>query len=186
VERLWRSLGRVSAAAAKAAAESIIMNAVRMFDERHLRVMIRNDWYLIESLRWNLRNLRRYDRHPGAPRELAEEFERRKAYFVKMGLAALGFMKQLAGFFPRQLVEKYLSVDYALKYYREKAPWVVRVVEEEPNGRRWLENQIEEIKAFLYGPGQYSYRFGAAPPLQQAGGGGGGLRPPRRERASQR
>ena len=154
MERVLRSLGRVSAAAAKAAAERLILQLTQIFDEKHLRVMIRNDWYVIESIMWNLKHKPDYSK---VPPELAREFELKRAHFLKMGVAALGFMKQIVSFFPPQLVKKYLNYEYALKYYRKHVPWIVKVIEEEPNGERWLKNQIKEIRDFLYKPSfQYS------------------------------
>jgi len=143
-----RRIGKVSAVAAKAAIESLMAKFLSLFNENHLRLMIDNDWYIIESIQWSMRHRPDYR---GVPPDQARWFEARRLYFVKMGFAALGFARSIALMFPRHVVEKYLNAEYALKYFDKNIPWVSKVIREKGDrGRRWLEKQVKEIKDFLY------------------------------------
>jgi len=166
LERSMKRAGRITAAVVKSFVESVISSAFKLFDEKHLRKMIREDKYLIKMVLANLKSP-----------------DRRKREAAKVGLGVFAMAKQLASMLPPAVVRKYLSIDYAVKYMEKKAPHIVKVIESEPKGKEWFKNQLQEIYDFLYKP---SHRFGTAPALQQARGSHPRLFTPHSKRAFKR
>ena len=152
MERTLSFIGKASARILKSAVERIFLRLAAPFNAKHLKVMVDNDWYIIGTIRYNV-SVPQGD-YSGAegilsPQEI-EAIRARERALLRMALAAMGMARKVALQFPRPAVEEYLTVEYALKYFREKRPDLIKILETE-RGRRWLSNQIEEIKEWLWG-----------------------------------
>lgn len=150
-----RAIGFMGKAGAKVLAktlERMVVGLIAPFDAEHLKIMIDHDWYIIETIKWNAEH--GLKQRPDYPKELSpEEIERIEAMrkrAVRMALAALGFSRMIVSKFPKALVEKYLSVDYAFKWLGKHRPDLLPILETE-KGRRWLKNEVEsDIKPYLW------------------------------------
>jgi len=151
MERTISFLGKASARILKAAVERMFLKLVAPFNAKHLKVMVDNDWYIIETIRYNA-SVPQGD-YSGAegkltPQEI-EAIRMRERILLRMALSAMGMAKKTARQFPREVVEQYLTPEYAFKYFREKRPDLIPILET-PEGYKWLINQIEEVKEWLW------------------------------------
>ena len=143
-----KSLVRISLEAVKTLVEELLLSMIFPFSEKHLRLMIDNDWTIIASIVYAMKH------RPNYPKELSPEevrrLESRRIAICKITWTNLLMIRQLVARLPRSLVERYLNKDYAMKYFRKKIPWVVEVIEKHPRGEAWFEKQIEEVREFIY------------------------------------
>jgi len=104
VERTLSFVGKASARILKSAVERIFLRLIGPFNAKHLKVMVDNDWYIIESIRYNAsRPQADFSGAEGklSPQEI-QALRARERVLLRMALAAMGMAKKTALQFPRE------------------------------------------------------------------------------------
>ena len=153
IYRGFRFLGRLSSRVPAKAIEQAFIGLMRPFNGEHLKVLIDHGWYMIETIRWAAANPGQgYENVPELSPEEILILERRRQAMLKIGLATLGAAKTVSSKVPRPVAEQYISAEYFRKWFKEKRPDLLKVIEGAgARGERWLEKQIEELREFFLG-----------------------------------
>jgi len=128
-----------------------------------LRMFIRNDWYLLESIFYSLSNPPLEAYRQMTPEEVARA-EAIRRNMAKTVLPLLGMARRVAAVFPPSAVEGKVTAEWLLGKAREKVPELAEAVEAEgERGRRWLRRQAQELVDYLLGRTCYVPGLGMVP-----------------------
>lgn len=147
IERSVSFLGRVSAAVMGTVIERSVVALIGAFHDEHLKILMDNDYYVIETTLNAAKRRPRYERYGFTPEQIAE-LERKRLVMVKRALGLMGMIRTLASKFPafrEQLTEK-----NAREWLKNQRPDLLKVIDEHSN-KKWLKKQIREIQKYFWG-----------------------------------
>jgi hypothetical protein len=148
MEKALSLAGKAGARVVSKVLEQMFISLMAPFDAKHLQIMVDHGWHVIESIRWSTTHEPEYP--PELDAEEVKRLERMHGRLIKAALAALGFTRTVISRFPKALVEQYVSREYAMKWFRRHRSDIIQILETK-KGSDWLESEVKEVKAFLWG-----------------------------------
>jgi hypothetical protein len=146
-ERNVGFLGRISAAVMGTIIERAIVALLSAFHSEHLKILMDQDYYIIETTMNAAKKRPRYERYNFTPEQIAQ-LEARRMGMVKRALGIMGMIRTLANRFPAFREE--LTIEAVRKWLKEQRPDLLAAIDAHPN-KAWLENQIKEIRVYFWG-----------------------------------
>jgi len=146
-ERNVGFLGRISAAVMGTVIERAIVALLSAFHGEHLKILMDQDFYIIETTMNAAKKRPRYERYNFTPEQITQ-LEARRMGMVKRALGIMGMIRTLANRFPAFREE--LTIEAVRKWLKEQRPDLLAVMDAHPN-KAWLENQIKEIRVYFWG-----------------------------------
>jgi hypothetical protein len=146
-ERNIGFLGRLGAAVMGTVIERGVVALIGAFHDEHLKILMDQDFYVIETTMNAVKKRPRYERYNFTPEQIAV-LESRRIGMVKRALGIMGMIRTFASRFP--LYRDELTVENVRKWLKEQRPDLLAVIDAHPN-KKWLENQITEIRVYFWG-----------------------------------
>jgi len=149
-----RFISRLSLVSVKATIETAFLRLIAPFNAKHLEILINHRWYLIAMVKWAVENPDKLgaDLPDSLSHEERKKIEAERFRLMKLALSTLGMARLTVSKLPRQMVEPYLTCEWAKENWLKKhRPDVLEVLEKREEGEEWLRSQLEEIKEFLWG-----------------------------------
>ena len=131
--------------------EGVIDGLINSIGRDGLALFIRNKWSLVEAMLMAINESDDYVRSV-SPDGYGETAVRVKNLLKKVLDFLIVFSRNIASHVPDETLDKYLSYDYVIDYFKKNKPEVADLIlsfgEE---GRQWLEMNLQHIKALLRG-----------------------------------
>ena len=131
--------------------EGVIDGLINSIGREGLALFIRNRWSLVEAMLMAINESDEYVRSV-SPDGYGETAVRVKNLLKKVLDFLIVFSRNIASHVPDETLDKYLSYDYVIDYFKKNKPEVADLIlsfgEE---GRQWLEMNLQHIKALLRG-----------------------------------
>jgi hypothetical protein len=146
-ERNAGFLGRIGAAIMGTVIERGIVALLSAFHGEHLKMLMDQDFYIIETTLNAAKKRPRYERYNFTQEQIAQ-LESKRMGMVKRALGVMGMIRTLANRFPAFRDE--LTIEAVRKWLKEQRPDLLAVIDAHSN-KVWLENQIKEIRVYFWG-----------------------------------
>lgn len=140
----------------------MVEGSLKVLGPDKLRLLIENDWYLIENIFYGIYNVpvEGYKKVNLSPEDV-QKAEQVRMSLAKVVLPVLGMTKLVASKFPVNTVEMKVTPEWLIKRGEKRFPEIVEVWKETgEKGRMWLEKQSREIVNYLTGRTVYSPQLG--------------------------
>ena len=142
---------KLMARTATSVLEGVIDGLINSIGREGLALFISNKWSLVEAMLMAINESDEYVRSV-SPDGYGETAVRVKNLLKKVLDFLIVFSRNIASHVPDETLDKYLSYDYVIDYFKKNKPEVADLIlsfgEE---GRQWLEMNLQHIKALLRG-----------------------------------
>lgn len=146
-ERALSFVGRLSVAVMGKAIERAIVALIGAFHDEHLKILMDNDYYVIETVLNASKKRPRYERY-GFTEDQIRQLEYKRLTMTKRALGIVGMIRTMAAKVPGFREE--LTLKNMREWLQKNRPDLLSVIDEHPN-KKWLENQVFEVKKFFWG-----------------------------------
>jgi hypothetical protein len=137
----------MSAAVMETIIERSVVALIGAFHGEHLKILMDQDYYIIETTLNAAAKRPRYERY-GFTQEQIVQLEQRRLVMVKRALGVIGLVRTLAHRFPS--FREDLTAENARKWLEKQRPDLIAVIDAHPN-KKWFENQVKEIRVYFWG-----------------------------------
>jgi len=127
--------------------ERSIVALIGAFHDEHLKILMDNDYYVIETVLNASKKRPRYERY-GFSEEQIRQLELKRLTMTKRALGLMGLIRTLVAKFPGFREE--LTLENVRGWLQAQRPDLLATIDKHEN-KAWLENQIDEISRFFWG-----------------------------------
>ena len=127
--------------------ERSIVALIGAFHDEHLKILMDNDYYVIETVLNASKKRPRYERY-GFSEEQIRQLELKRLTMTKRALGLMGLIRTLVAKFPGFREE--LTLENVRGWLQAQRPDLLATIDTHEN-KAWLENQIDEISRFFWG-----------------------------------
>lgn len=146
VERTIGFVGRLGAAIMGTVIERSIVALLGAFSTEHLQILMDQDYYIIETTLNATKRRPQYEKYDFTEEQI-RQLEHKRLTMAKRTLGLMGMIRTLASKFPGFSEE--LTLENVRAWLRKEQPALLDVMDKHPN-KKWLENQVDEIKRYFW------------------------------------
>jgi len=147
LERSVGFLGRLSAAVMGTVIERSVVALLSAFSGEHLQILMDHDYYVIETALNATKKRPQYEKYDFTE-EQVRQLEFKRLTMVKRALGLMGMIRTLASKFPGFREE--LTLENARGWLEKQRPDMLATIDSHKN-KKWLSNQVKEIRKFFWG-----------------------------------
>ena len=140
-------MGRLGSRIMATTIERSIVALIGAFHDEHLKILMDNDYYVIETVLNASKKRPRYERY-GFSEEQIRQLELKRLTMTKRALGLMGLIRTLVAKFPGFREE--LTLQNVRGWLQAQRPDLLATIDKHEN-KAWLENQIDEISRFFWG-----------------------------------
>lgn len=146
-ERAISFMGKLGTRIMATIIERSIVALIGAFHGEHLKILMDNNFYVIETVLTASKKRPRYERYNFSEEQI-RQLEQKRFTMVKRALGLIGMIRTLASRFPAFREE--LTLENVRKWLQKERPDLLDFMDKHEN-KAWLENQINEIRKFFWG-----------------------------------
>ena len=140
-------MGRLGSRIMATTIERSMVALIGAFHDEHLKILMDNNYYIIETVLNASKKRPRYERY-GFSEEQIRQLELKRLTMIKRALGLMGLIRTLVAKFPGFREE--LTLENVRGWLQAQRPDLLAVIDAHEN-KAWLENQIDEISRFFFG-----------------------------------
>jgi hypothetical protein len=146
-ERTISFIGRLGARVMATAIERGVVALIGAFHGEHLKILMDNNYYIIETVLNASKKRPRYERY-GFSEEQIRQLELKRLTMTKRALGLIGMIRTLVAKFPG--FREDLTLENVRGWLQKRLPDLLAMIDAHEN-KAWLGNQIREIQKFFFG-----------------------------------
>ena len=147
VERDISFIGRLGARVMATVIERSIVALIGAFHDEHLKILMDNNYFIIETVLNASKKRPRYERYGYSEQQIAQ-LEYKRLTMTKRALGLMGLIRTLASKFPA--FREDLTLENVRGWLQKQRPDLLAVIDSHSN-KNWLQNQVNEILKFFWG-----------------------------------
>lgn len=147
VERDISFMGRLGARVMATVIERSIVALIGAFHDEHLKILMDNNYFIIETVLNASKKRPRYERYNFSEQQIAQ-LELKRLTMTKRALGVMGMIRTLTSKFPAFREE--LTLENVRGWLQKQRPDLLATIDAHEN-KTWLENQIIELQKFFWG-----------------------------------